>query len=78
MSLNYEVPGEVGVVAFTEISDAIWTLRFDGSSTIFVRGAGVVLTKEGGDTLFMLFKLDFPCFNNAAEYKTYLTGLALA
>ena len=78
LSLNYEVPGEVGVVAFTEISDAIWTLRFDGSSTVFVGGAGVVLTKEGGDTLFMSFKLDFSCFNNAAEYKAYLIGLALA
>jgi ribonuclease HI len=77
-SINDEVPGEVGEVAFAEISDAIWTLRFDGSSTIFGGGAGVVLTKEGGDTLSMSFKLDFPCSNNAAEYEAYLTGLALA
>uniref|UniRef100_A0A2N9IAW3 Reverse transcriptase domain-containing protein n=1 Tax=Fagus sylvatica TaxID=28930 RepID=A0A2N9IAW3_FAGSY len=77
-SINDEVPREVGEVAFAEISDAIWTLRFDGSSTVFGGGAGVVLTKEGGDTLSMSFKLDFPCSNNAAEYEAYLTGLALA
>uniref|UniRef100_A0A2N9G206 Integrase catalytic domain-containing protein n=1 Tax=Fagus sylvatica TaxID=28930 RepID=A0A2N9G206_FAGSY len=77
-SINDEVPGEVSEVAFAEISDAIWTLRFDGSSTIFGGGSGVVLTKEGADTLSMSFKLDFPCSNNAAEYKAYLTSLALA
>ena len=26
----------------------------------------------------MSFKLDFPCTNNMAEYKAYLTGLAVA
>jgi ribonuclease HI len=77
-STNDEVPGEVGEVAFAEISDAVWTLRFDGSFTVFGGGAGVVLTREGGDTLSMSFKLDFPCSNNAAEYEAYLTGLALA
>ena len=77
-SINDEVPREVGEVAFTEISDAIWTLRFDSSSTVFGGGARVVLTKEGGDTLLMSFKLDFPCSNNAAGYKVYLTDLALA
>ena len=72
------MPGEVGEVAFAEISDAVWTLRFDGSFTIFGGGAGVVLTREGGDTLSMSFKLDFPCSNNAVEYETFLNGLALA
>jgi ribonuclease HI len=72
------VPGEVGEVAFAEISDAVWTLRFDGSFTVFGGGAEVVLTREGSDTLSMSFKLDFPCSNNATEYKAYLTGLALA
>jgi hypothetical protein len=77
-SINDKVPGKVGEVAFAEISDAIWTLRFDGSSTIFGGGAGVVLTKEGGDTLSMSFKLYFPCSNNAVEYEAYHTDLALA
>ena len=72
------MPGEVGEVAFAEISDAIWTLRFNSSSTVFGGGTGLFLTKEGGDTLSMSFKLDFPCSNNAAEYEAYLTGLALA
>ena len=53
-------------------------MRFDGSSNVFGGGAGVVLTKEGGDTLSMSFKLDFPCSNNDAKYEAYLTGLALA
>ena len=72
------MPRKVSEVAFAEISDAIWALRFDGSSNVFGGGAGVVLTKEGGDTLSMSFKLDFPCSNNDAKYEAYLTGLALA
>jgi hypothetical protein len=77
-SINDEVPREVSEVAFAEISDAIWALRFDGSSNVFGGGVGVFLTKEGGDTLSMSFKLDFPCSNNDAKYEAYLTGLALA
>ena len=52
-SINDEVPGKVGEVAFAKISDVIWTLRFDGSSTVFGGRARVVLTKEGGDKLSM-------------------------
>uniref|UniRef100_A0A2N9F0E4 Uncharacterized protein n=1 Tax=Fagus sylvatica TaxID=28930 RepID=A0A2N9F0E4_FAGSY len=77
-SINDEVPREVSELAFAKISDAIWALRFDGSSNVFGGGAGVVLTKEGGDTLSMSFKLDFPCSNNDVKYEAYLTGLALA
>ena len=61
-----------------ETARAIWTLHFDGSSTTFEGGAGIVLSKSTSETMAMSFKLDFPCTNNMAEYEAYLTGLAVA
>uniref|UniRef100_A0A2N9GLY1 Integrase catalytic domain-containing protein n=1 Tax=Fagus sylvatica TaxID=28930 RepID=A0A2N9GLY1_FAGSY len=58
--------------------NSIWTLNFDGSSTSVSSGAGVVLNREDGETIAKSFKLDFPCSNNASEYETYITGLAIA
>ena len=55
-----------------------WTMRFDGSTTTTSNGMGVVLSCENGDIIPLSFKLGFSCFNNAAEYKAYLTGLTIA
>ena len=41
-------------------------------------GAGVVLIREDRETIAKSFKMDFPCSNNASEYETYITGLAIA
>jgi ribonuclease HI len=76
--ISQEVPGEVGGALLVGMADSIWTLNFDGSSTSASSGAGVVLTREDGETIAKSFKLDFPCSNNASEYEAYITGLAIA
>ena len=53
-------------------------MKFDGSSTTYSRGVGVVLYHEEDKVVALSFKLEFPCSNNTAEYKAYLTGLATA
>uniref|UniRef100_A0A2N9ENN0 Integrase catalytic domain-containing protein n=1 Tax=Fagus sylvatica TaxID=28930 RepID=A0A2N9ENN0_FAGSY len=77
-TISQEVPGEVGGALLVGMADSIWTLNFDGSSTSVSSGAGVVLTREDGETIAKSFKLDFPCSNNASEYEAYITGLAIA
>ena len=53
-------------------------MKFDGSSTAASAGASIVLYKDDGEAVTKSFKFDFLCFNNAAEYKVYLVGLAIA
>uniref|UniRef100_A0A2N9HC24 Integrase catalytic domain-containing protein n=1 Tax=Fagus sylvatica TaxID=28930 RepID=A0A2N9HC24_FAGSY len=69
-TISQEVPGEVGGALLVGMADSIWTLNFDGSSTSVSSGAGVVLTREDGETIAKSFKLDFPCSNNASEYES--------
>jgi ribonuclease HI len=76
--ISDEVPGEVNEVLMADVTDATWTLRFDGSSTAASSGAGIVLFRNDGEAIPKSFKLDFPCSNNVAQYETYLTGLAVA
>ncbi|XP_075650044.1 uncharacterized protein LOC142620573 [Castanea sativa] len=73
-----DVPGELPKIALMETARAIWTLRFDGSSTTSEGGAGIVLSKSTEEAVAMSFKLDFPCTNNMAEYEAYLMGLVVA
>ena len=54
-----------------------WTMRFDGLVMAATNGIGVVLSCDDGDTVPLSFKLEFPCSNNVAEYKVYLTRLAI-
>uniref|UniRef100_A0A2N9GYU2 RNase H type-1 domain-containing protein n=1 Tax=Fagus sylvatica TaxID=28930 RepID=A0A2N9GYU2_FAGSY len=77
-SILDEVPGEIDEVFLADLADSTWTLRFNGSSTTASGGAGIVLYKGNGEAVTKSFKLDFPCSNNAAEYETYLAGLAIA
>ena len=77
-SISHEVPGGVGEALLADLVYSIWTLKFDGSSTSNSSGAGIVLIREDGETMAKSFKLDFSCSNNASEYKTYITGLAIA
>ena len=53
-------------------------MKFNGSSTAHLRGAGIVLYHEGEEAVVLSFKLEFPCSNNTAKYEAYLTGLATA
>ena len=71
--LDDEVPGEVAVAE--EVREQ-WVMKFDGSFTTHSRGVGVVLYHEEDKAVVLLFKLEFPCSNNTAEYEAYLTGLA--
>ena len=76
--ITNDVPGELPAVALVETAGAAWTLHFDGSSATSEGGAGIVLSKSTKETVGMSFKRDFPCTNNMAKYKAYLTGLAIA
>ena len=73
-----DVPSELPEIALMETVKAVWTLRFNESSTTSEEGARIVLSKNTGEILAMSFKLDFPCTNNMAEYEAYLTSLAMA
>ena len=78
-SLSEEILGEVAVaVAVAELSGKKWAMRFDRSVTTTSNGLEIVLSCEDGDTMPLSFTLEFPCSNNAAEYKAYLTRLAVA
>uniref|UniRef100_A0A2N9F5C3 RNase H type-1 domain-containing protein n=1 Tax=Fagus sylvatica TaxID=28930 RepID=A0A2N9F5C3_FAGSY len=77
-SISRKVPGGVGEALLADLVNSIWTLKFDGSSTSISSGAGIVLIREDGETIIKSFKLDFSCSNNASEYETYITGLAIA
>ncbi|CAL2239733.1 unnamed protein product [Prunus armeniaca] len=74
-TLSEEVLGEM-VATVTE--EEPWTLYFDGSSMTKGGGAGVVLINPNGQAMALSFKLDFPCTNNAAEYKAFIMGLSTA
>ena len=71
--LDDEVPREVALVE--EIREQ-WVMN--GSSTTQSEGVRVVLYHEEDKVVVLSFKLEFPCSNNTAEYKAYLTGLATA
>ncbi|XP_075636972.1 uncharacterized protein LOC142609278 [Castanea sativa] len=71
--LDDEVPGEVAAV---EEVGKRWLMKFDGPSTAQSGGVGVVLYHEENKVVALSFKLEFPCSNNIAEYKAYLTRLA--
>ena len=55
-----------------------WTIHFYGSGQLEGSGAGVVLTSPRGDKICYVFRLMFPCTNNAAEYEALLHGLRVA
>ena len=73
-----EVPGKINEVFLAGLTDSVWTLKFDGSSTATSAGADIVFYKDDGEAVTKSFKFDFPCSNNATEYKAYLAGLVIA
>lgn len=56
-SLDDEVPREVGTI---EVVVKEWIMRFDGSSTTNSGVAEVALYHGEGETIALLFKLEFP------------------
>ncbi|CAL2256980.1 unnamed protein product [Prunus armeniaca] len=77
-TLSKEVLGELPKMVATVTEEEPWTLYFDGSSTSKGGGAGVVLINPNGHATALLFKLDFPCSNNVAEYEAFIMGLSTA
>ena len=73
--LDDEVPRKVAMAKKVREQ---WVMKFDGSSTTQSGGVGVVLYHGEDKAVALSFKLKFPCLNNTAEYKAYLTGLATA
>ena len=71
--LDDKVPREVTTA---KVAEEQLTMKFDGSSTTHSGGVGVVLYHNGEETVTLLFKLEFSCSNNIAEYEASLTGLA--
>ncbi|XP_061993664.1 uncharacterized protein LOC133711575 [Rosa rugosa] len=51
-----------------------WTMYFNGSSTEFSAGAGVVVETPEGQKFQFAFQLDFTCTNNQAEYEALIVG----
>jgi ribonuclease HI len=77
-SISDKVLGEINEIFLAGLADSVWTLKFDGSSIAASTGAGIVLYKDDGEAVTKSFKFNFLCSNNAAEYKAYLAGLAIA
>ena len=50
-------------------------LYFDGSSCKEGAGVGVLLISPGGETVKLMYKLEFVTTNNTAEYEALLLGL---
>ena len=65
-------------VATTEVIKEQWVMKFNGTPTANLGGTGMVLYYKREETMALLFKLEFPCSNNIAEYEAYLTRLATA
>ena len=53
-------------------------MKFDGSSTAYLGGVGIILYHKKDEDVALSFKLQFPCSNNTADYEAYLNGLATA
>ena len=77
-NITNNVPSKLPKIALMEIVRAVWTLRFDESSTTSEEGARIAMSNNTEETVTMSSKLDFPCTNNMVEYEAYLTGLMVA
>ena len=57
------------------ITNELWSMDFDGSSSSFGSGAGIVLISPKGEKLSKAYKLAFETTNNTIEYEALLLGL---
>ncbi|XP_062013819.1 uncharacterized protein LOC133730203 [Rosa rugosa] len=68
---------DIGMVYVASMTNNYWTMYFDGSSTEFSAGAGVVVETPEGQKFQFAFQLDFTCTNNQAEYEALIVGLEI-
>ena len=54
-----------------------WILKFDGSSTANLTGAGIVIIFPRGVNTTLFHNLAFECINNQAEYEAITIGLEI-
>ena len=73
-----QVEREQLVKCSKEQEDELWKLYFDGSSSKEGAEAGVLLISPGGETVKLMYKLEFITTNNIAEYESLLLGLEAA
>ena len=73
-----QVKKEQPVKHSREEEDELWQLYFDGSSCKEGVGAGVLLISPGGETVKLMYKLEFIITNNTAKYEALLLGLKAA
>ena len=73
-----QVEKEQPVKCSREQEDELWQLYFDGSSCKEGAGAGVLLISPGGETVKVMYKLEFITTNNTAKYEALLLGLKAA
>lgn len=57
------------------ISNQLWKLYFDGSSSREGSGAGVVLISPTDQVITLSFKLQFLTTNNTVEYEALILGM---
>ena len=57
------------------ISNQLWKLYFDGSSSREGFGAGVVLISPTDQVITLSYKLQFLTTNNTAEYEALILGM---
>jgi len=69
--LGSEIPSS-NLEAFSkkDTSYDIWTMNFDGATTIYGSGDGIVFTFPFGDILTYSLCLEFDCTNNIVEYES--------
>ena len=58
-----------------EQKDELWKMYFDGSSSKEGAGAGILLISPSGESVILMYKLEFVTTNNTAEYEALLLGL---
>jgi len=65
-------------VAVLQHGQSAWTLYVDGSSTVNVSGAGIILTSPEGFKVQQAIRFGFKATNNEAGYEAVLAGVRLA
>ncbi|XP_072087044.1 uncharacterized protein [Arachis hypogaea] len=71
-----QIPGTIETVHACN-EEETWTLMFDGTPLNPQGGAGVVLTDSHERNMSFMFRLDFSCTNNEAEYEALMLGLKM-
>ena len=66
---------EKSVKRSVEQKDELWKMYFDGSSSKEGAGAGILLISPGGESVSLMYKLEFVTTNNTTEYEALLLGL---